>query len=117
MMVTSLLAWLLAAFTITQPAPPVGNAENGKKLFMKNTCYYCHGTVGQGAGVTGARIGPPSRALAGFIAYVRRPSGNMPAITAKVLSDADLTDIYAYLHTIPAKSAKDVPMLNEAKKP
>ena len=100
-----------------QPAqPPAGNADNGKKLFMQNTCYYCHGTVGQGAGPTGARIGPPTRALAGFIAYIRRPTGSMPAITEKVLSDRDLGDIYAYLRTIPARSAKNVPMLNEAKK-
>ena len=116
-MMMPLLAWLMAAFTLGQPQAPAGNAENGKKLFMKNTCYYCHGTVGQGAGITGARIGPPSRALAGFISYVRRPTGNMPAITEKVMSDKDLTDIYAYLRTIPAKSAKDVPMLSREKKP
>jgi ubiquinol-cytochrome c reductase cytochrome c subunit len=112
-----LLAWLFAALSMTQPTAPAGNAETGKKLFMKNTCYYCHGTVGQGAGITGARIGPPTRALAGFITYVRRPTGAMPAITEKVLSDHDLTDIYAYLRTIPAKSAKEVPMLSGEKKP
>jgi mono/diheme cytochrome c family protein len=103
------------------PAPAAqaaGNAENGKRLFMKETCYYCHGTVGQGAGVVGARIGPPTRALAGFIRYVRRPSGQMPAITEKVVSDQELTDIYAFLRTIPAsKGSKDIPILSELKKP
>ncbi|MEO8682189.1 MAG: cytochrome c [Vicinamibacterales bacterium] len=98
------------------PATPAGNAENGKRLFMKETCYYCHGTVGQGAGPVGARIGPPTRALAGFIRYVRRPSGSMPAITEKVVSDQELTDIYAFLRTIPApKSAKDIPLLGALK--
>ena len=104
------------------PAPaaqaPAGNAENGKRLFVKETCYYCHGTVGQGAGVVGARIGPPTRAVAGFIRYVRRPSGQMPAITEKVVSDQELTDIYAFLRTIPAsKGSKDIPILSELKKP
>ncbi len=100
------------------PAAPAGNADNGKKLFMSQTCYYCHGTVGQGAGPVGARVGPPQRALAGFIRYVRRPTGSMPAITEKVMSDSDLTDIYAYLRTIPpAKSAKDIPLLNQLKPP
>jgi ubiquinol-cytochrome c reductase cytochrome c subunit len=109
----------------TPPQPPAapasaasaGNAENGKRLYMTQTCYYCHGTVGQGAGRVGARIGPPSRALAGFIRYVRRPSGAMPAITDQV-SDQDLTDIYAYLRTIaPAKNPKDIPLLNQLKSP
>ena len=99
-----------------QTTPSSGNADNGKKLFMSHTCYYCHGTVGQGLGITGARLGPPTRALASFIGYVRRPTGSMPAITEKVMSDRDLTDIYAYLRTIPAKNAKDVPALLEMKK-
>jgi cytochrome c len=34
-----------------------GNAENGKRVFMKQNCYYCHGTIGRG-GVT-ARIAKP----------------------------------------------------------
>ena len=85
---------------------------------MKETCYYCHGTVGQGAGPVGARIGPPTRALAGFIRYVRRPSGAMPALTEKMISDQDLADIYAYLRTIPTpKSSQDIPILGELKKP
>jgi mono/diheme cytochrome c family protein len=41
-------------------APPSGNAQNGKKLFMSDGCYECHGRQGQGAAQTGAaRIGPP----------------------------------------------------------
>jgi ubiquinol-cytochrome c reductase cytochrome c subunit len=109
----------------TPPQPPAspasaanaGDAENGRRLYMTQTCYYCHGTVGQGAGRTGARLGPPSRALAGFIRYVRRPSGAMPAITDQV-SDQDLTDIYAYLRTVPpAKNPKEIPLLNQLKAP
>jgi len=92
---------------------PAGNVENGRRLYMKETCYYCHGTVGQGAGRVGARIGPPTRNLTGFIRYIRRPSGEMPAMTEKVVSDQELTDIYAYLRGIPPpKATKDIPLLN-----
>jgi ubiquinol-cytochrome c reductase cytochrome c subunit len=93
-----------------------GNAENGKRVYMKEACYFCHGTVGQGAGPVGARIGPPMRNLAGFIRYVRRPGGQMPALTDKVISDQDLTDIFAYLRTIlPPKATKDIPLLHQVR--
>src|SRR5512141_1583028 len=78
-----------------------GNAENGKRMFMRNGCFECHGTVGQGT-IAGARIGPPPLNAQGLIRYVRRPAGQMPAFTEKVMSDQELTDVYAYLKTIPA---------------
>ncbi len=121
------LASVLSTLSLAQtPAPtaPVaaqaaaGSVENGKRVFMKETCFFCHGTVGQGAGATGARIGPPSRNLAGFIRYIRRPAGAMPAFTEKVISDQDLTDVYAYLRSIPAsKPTKDIPLLQQLKQP
>jgi hypothetical protein len=38
----------------------------------------------------------------------------MPPYTSKVASDADLTDIRAYLATVPAPpAAKDIPLLNQ----
>src|SRR5260370_11043813 len=50
--------------------PPAGNAQNGKKLFMGNGCYECHGREGQGAAQTGAaRIGPPQLSFEGFQNY------------------------------------------------
>ncbi len=105
-----------ASFAMADQPPPPPSAANGQALFMKHTCYFCHGTVGQGAGPTGTRVGPPSRAVAGFIAFVRRPSGAMPAFSAKILSDAELTDIYAFLRTIPpAKAATDIPLLRMLK--
>ena len=90
-----------------------GNAENGKRIFMKNGCFECHGTVGQGT-IAGARIGPPPLNAQGLIRYVRRPAGQMPAFTEKVMSDQELTDVYTYLKTIPApKPAKDIPLLSD----
>ena len=90
-----------------------GNAEEGKRLFMKHNCYLCHGTSGQG-GRDGARIGQTALNLAGVIRYVRRPTGGMPAFTEKILSDRELTDIYSYLKSVPpAKAPKDIPLLEQ----
>jgi mono/diheme cytochrome c family protein len=76
------------------------SAGNGRQLFMANNCYLCHGTVGQGG--AGPRIAPPNLPTSGgFTAYVRHPSGTMPAYTAKVLSDDDLNAIHGYLQSLP----------------
>ena len=106
-----LTAFLLTALVRAQDS--AGNPEAGKRLYMKNGCYQCHGTVGQGT-IAGARIGPPPLSAQGLIRYVRRPAGQMPAFTEKVMSDRELTDVYAFLKTIPPpKPSKDVPLLND----
>jgi len=89
-----------------------GNADNGHKLFLRDGCYSCHGYDGHGG--VGAKLAPKPIATVAFIAYVRHPGpGGMPTYSAKVLSDAELTDIWAYLKSIPdAKAAKDIPLLN-----
>src|SRR5580658_4384424 len=109
-------AFLLGSIALPQaPAPAAGDAINGKRLFVKDGCYECHGYVGQGT-KDGARIGPPVLNAQGLIRYVRRPAGAMPAFTEKVITDAELTDIYAYLKSIPApKAVKDIPLLNQLK--
>ena len=92
---------------------PAGNAENGKKIFVKFGCYTCHGYQGQGGGA-GARLAPRPIAVAALIAYVRHPSGSMPPFTDKVVSNADLSDIHAYLASVPPPPAvKDIPPLNQ----
>jgi mono/diheme cytochrome c family protein len=91
---------------------PSGNAENGARLFVKYTCHYCHGTVGQG-GVAGARVAQVARNTDAFLRYLRRPSGQMPAFSEKIVPDQDLIDIYLHLRRLPeAKPAKDIPLLN-----
>ena len=92
-----------------------GNVDNGKRLFQSKGCWECHGFAGQG-GRDGARIGATSLTLQGVIRYVRKPAGAMPALTDKVITYQELTDIYAYLKSLPpVKAAKDVPLLNELK--
>ncbi|HWF09835.1 MAG TPA: cytochrome c [Bryobacteraceae bacterium] len=105
------LVLFVALGVLLAQAPP-GNAENGKRLFVRDGCYECHGYSGQGG--AGARIAPKVLPAATFIAYVRHPAGAMPPYTAKVASDADLTDIRAYLATIPEPPPlKNIPILNQ----
>jgi mono/diheme cytochrome c family protein len=119
----SVSLFVLAAMLVSLPsvraqqtaaAPPTGNAQNGKKLFMADGCYECHGREGQGAAQTGAaRIGPPMLSFEGFQTYIRRPLNNMPPYTSKALPDSDAADIYAYLKSIPMPpKGKDIPLLN-----
>ena len=92
------------------PAAPQGNADEGKKLFVSYGCYQCHGREAQGSNATGPRLGPRPIAFVAFSRYVRQPTGQMPPYTAKVVSDADLTNIYAFLQSRPAP-ATNVPLL------
>ena len=113
---------LVAALTMTvraraqvQTPPPAprpsatassaGNAENGKKLFTTVGCYQCHGREAQGSTATGPRLGPRPIAFAALSKYVRAPTGQMPPYTSKVISDTELTDIYAFLQARPQPPA------------
>jgi len=89
-----------------------GNVVNGKRLYLKDGCYECHGYAGQGG--AGARLAPHVLSAANLIKYVRHPSGAMPPYTAKVVSDAELTDIRAFLASLPeAPPLKSIPILNQ----
>ena len=105
-----------AAPAATPPAraaqAPAGNAEAGKKLFVSYGCYQCHGYEAQGSSATGPRLGPRPLQFAALSKYVRAPTGQMPPYTAKVLPDADLTNIYAFLQSRPVPPAvEDIPLL------
>jgi mono/diheme cytochrome c family protein len=95
---------------------PAGNPENGKRLFMRNGCYECHGTVGQGAQANplAPKLAPHPIPLAAFIAFLRKPSGGMPPYVSRVMSDREVTDVHAYLATIPdPPPLKSIPLLNQ----
>ncbi len=116
MKIPLLLALLAAFMLVAANAQTKGDAENGKHLFVKDGCYECHGYAGQG-GAAGARIADISLNAQGLIRYVRAPAGQMPAYKEKVISDQHLTDIWAYLQSLPkAKPPKDIPLLNDLEK-
>jgi mono/diheme cytochrome c family protein len=111
------LAALAMGQAATQPSPPAaapaGNAENGKRLFTKDGCYECHGLQGQGAQATGPRLGPDPVSFQVLSRYIRKPTGEMPPYTEKVLPDKELADIYAFLKSLPRPpAATTIPLLN-----
>ncbi len=91
-----------------------GSAANGKRLFKKDGCYECHDLQAQGSPRTGPRLGPDPIPLEALIQYVRKPTGQMPPYTAKVISDKELADIYAFLKSLPQPPpVKSIPILNQ----
>lgn len=78
-----------------------GNVKNGEKLFVSYGCYECHGRHAEGSSATGPRLGPNAITLSLLQKYIRQPTGQMPPYTTKVVSDADLVDIFAFLQSLP----------------
>jgi mono/diheme cytochrome c family protein len=114
---------LIAALAVVSPRSvradddaPTGDPVNGKRLFLADGCFECHGRAGQGG-----RFNYPAPALAqialpvdSFIAFLREAPNDMPSFSADVLSDKDAADIHAFLRSLPGpKSPKDFPLLNQ----
>ena len=91
---------------------PSGNAENGKKLYLRYGCNACHGTQAHGGG-SGPELGPNAIPFEAFRAYVHHPAAEMPPYTEKVVSDQQWADIYAFIKSVPRPpDAKTIPLLN-----
>jgi mono/diheme cytochrome c family protein len=114
----ALAAFCASAMTIgarAQDAPP-GDAANGKRVYLNDNCFTCHGRAGQGGAYNG-----PAPALAktampfeGFLGQIRNPSNDMPAYAAQVMSDQAVADIYAYMQSLPGpQQAGDIAILND----
>ena len=111
------LAFLTVALSavVALAQTPAGNVENGKKLFLRDGCWECHGYAAQG-GRDGARLSETALTTAQFTRYIRRPTGAMPAYIEKVVSDAEAADLWAYVRSLTGpKAAKDVPLLMQLK--
>ena len=101
--------------TVLAQDAPQGDVANGKRLYLAQGCFTCHGRSGQGGALNG-----PAPSLAktempfdGFVAELRDPANDMPAYSKALLSDQDIADIYAYVESLPGpRPAKDFPMLN-----
>ena len=106
-----------AILVISHVAALAASAEKGKVAYVKHGCWQCHGFAAQG-GVAGPKLAPGPMPLPALSAFVRHASGAMPPYQEAVLSDEDLTDIHAYLQSIP-KSADytSIPLLNQSSGP
>ena len=93
------------------PASKDPQVQHGFKLFLDTGCYQCHGFQGAGGGA-GPQIAAPAFPKAAFVHQLRDPRQRMPIYTAKVMPDADVDAIYAYLSSIPrGKAAADLPLI------
>ena len=98
-----------------QEAPP-GDAGNGKRVYLADGCFTCHGRAGQGGAFNGPapNLAKTEMPFDAFKAQVRDPINDMPAYPTAVLSDQEIADMYAFVQSLPgARSAKDISILND----
>ena len=108
LMVIALCAGMLALpLPAASQSAPAGDAEAGRQLLVRKGCFQCHGREGQGAPTTGPRLGPNPLALVAFVRAVRSPRAQMPPYTEKLVSDAELADIRAFLDSRPRPTSID----------
>ena len=94
---------------------PQGDPANGKRIFLRDGCFTCHGRSGQGGAYNGPApiLAHTALPFDGFKNQLRNPADDMPAFSTAVLSDQDIADIYAFVQTLPgATSAKNIAILN-----
>jgi mono/diheme cytochrome c family protein len=106
--------FVLLLVLLPQTPAPRGNAENGKALFAKIGCYQCHGREGQGSPATGPRLNQNPITYTRFVSYIRKPTGEMPPYTEKVVSEQQAADIFAFLQSLPKPPSPDsIPLLKQ----
>lgn len=109
------LAALAAGLITGQGVALSASAENGKAAFIKHGCWQCHGFEGQGsvASSGGTVLSRTAIPVEAFVAFVRSTNRTMPPYSEKILPDADLFDIYAYLQSVPKPpDPKTIKLLN-----
>ncbi|MBN9590526.1 MAG: hypothetical protein BGN85_03820 [Alphaproteobacteria bacterium 64-11] len=115
------LALLLAlgdvAFALPASAQDAttGDVGNGRKVYLADGCYQCHGRVGQGGSMNGPApiLAQTGMSFAAFKRQVRIPINDMPAYSERMLSDKELMDIFVFVRSLPGRRpVKDFPILN-----
>jgi mono/diheme cytochrome c family protein len=113
--VAACIAAASAAGALAQNAPS-GDAANGKRVYLADGCFECHGRVGQGGALNypAPAIAQVEMPVESFVAFLRDAPNDMPAYSTAVLSDKEAADIHAFLQSLPGrKPAKDFPLLNQ----
>lgn len=82
---------------------PTGDPVNGKRLYLADGCFECHGRAGQGGRFNYATPALVQIALPvdSFTAFIREAPNDMPSFSTEVLSDKDAADIHAFLRSLP----------------
>lgn len=108
------LAATLGAMAMAAHAQaPAGDAARGQAAYMKNMCYTCHGSAGQGTRY-GVRLGPKTLPWEAFSHQVRHPRAAMPRFPEEFVSDQDLADMLAYLASTKASpKSSEIAILKE----
>jgi ubiquinol-cytochrome c reductase cytochrome c subunit len=110
-------AWLvsLALAAIISHTALAASAEKGRAAYIAHGCWQCHGFAGQG-GITGPELASHPAPMEAFAAFVRTTNGAMPPYSETILSNDDLTDIHAYLESIPKPpDYKTIPLLSDVR--
>jgi len=98
-----------------QDVPPEGDVANGRRVYLATGCYTCHGRAGQGGAYNGVApsLAKTAMPFLGFKIQLRSPASDMPAYVEAVMSDKEIADIYAFLHSLPGRrDVKELPILN-----
>ena len=106
---------LAAPAARSEDAAPAGDVGNGKRIYLADGCFLCHGRVGQGGAYNGPApvLAKTEMPFDGFKGQLRQPAQDMPAYSEPVISDQQIADIYAFVRALPGRrNPKDIPILN-----
>jgi mono/diheme cytochrome c family protein len=95
---------------------PAGDAANGKRIYLADGCFTCHGRVGQGGAYNGPApmLAKTALPFEGFKMQIRNPSNDMPAYSEAVMSDKEIADIFTFVESLPGKrDPKDIAILKD----
>ena len=111
------IAAALAASMVAARADdtPSGDPVNGKRVYLADGCFECHGRAGQGGqfNYQTPALAKTALPVESFVAFLREAPNDMPSFSADVLTDKDAADIHAFLQTLPGpRPVKEIPQLN-----
>jgi mono/diheme cytochrome c family protein len=107
---------LVAGGPVLAQDAPKGDAAAGKKVFLADGCYECHGRVGEGGAMNGPApiLAKTKLPFDAFKSQLRNPVNDMPPYPDTLLSEQQVADIFAYLQSLPGpRPVSDLPILND----